>query len=170
MLAEANNYKDEIKKINESNQNFLGEIDSKEQKIFELNESIKQLKDKNEKEQKFFEEYEEKEKLEKAPLEFYDIIVDINSMQKIRTEGWEIRMNEKGKKLTEDKNKKKRIVIGLLGNKNSGKSSLLQALLGGKMKTRTTFNTIGLSIKFSEDEFVFLDSTGPESPLRLSRG
>ena len=65
---------------------------------------------------------EEKEKLEKDPLEFYDIIVNINSMQRIKKEGWEIRMNETGKKISEDKNEKKKLIIGVLGNKNKGKS------------------------------------------------
>ena len=108
---------------------------------------------------------EEKEKLEKDPLEFYDIIVNINSMQRIKKEGWEIRMNENGKKISEDKNEKKKLIIGVLGNKNKGKSFLLQALSGEKMQTGTTINTIGLSIKYSENKFVLLDCAGSESPI-----
>lgn len=108
---------------------------------------------------------EEKDKLEKDPLEFYDIIVDINSMQDIKREGWKIKMNENGRKLSEDKSQNKRLIIGVLGNRNKGKSFILQALSGEKMQTGTTINTIGLSIKYSENKYVLLDCAGSESPI-----
>ena len=107
---------------------------------------------------------EEKQKLEKNPLDFYDIIVNINSMQNIK-KGWEIKMNENGKKIIESKEKVKKLVIGVMGNRNKGKSFLLQALSGERMQTGTTINTIGLSIKYSENKFVLLDSEGSDSPI-----
>lgn len=174
-----------IKELENKNENLMKafeEYKNKEKKMAKLEEIIKNNKSKEiDLENKFksievekakltsklsqLENNEEKEKLEKDPLEFYDIIVNINSMQNIKREGWEIRMNESGKKITEDKNEKKRLVIGVIGNRNKGKSFMLQALSGEKMQTGTTINTIGLSIKYSEDKFVLLDCAGSESPI-----
>ena len=85
-------------------------------------------------------------------------------MQNIK-KGWEIKMNENGKKIIESKEKVKKLVIGVMGNRNKGKSFLLQALSGERMQTGTTINTIGLSIKYSENKFALLDSEGSESPI-----
>ena len=107
----------------------------------------------------------EKSKLEKDPLEFYDIIVNINSMQNVSKEGWDIYMNENGKKISELKDNENKLVIGVMGNRNKGKSFLLQALSGVELQTGTTISTIGLSIKYSENKYVLLDCAGSESPL-----
>ena len=179
------NLKENIKELENKNENFMKafeEYKNKEKEIAKLEEIIKNNKSKEiDLENKFktiqvekkkltsklseLENIEEKEKLQKDPLEFYDIIVNINSMQNIKREGWEIKMNESGKKMAEDKKEKKRLVIGVIGNRNKGKSFLLQALSGEKMQTGTTINTIGLSIKYSEDKFVLLDCAGSESPI-----
>lgn len=140
--------------ISKTNLNDLG----KELKI--LKEKNKELNSKID----ILNKTEEKQKLEKNPLDFYDIIVNINSMQNIK-KGWEIKMNENGKKIIESKEKVKKLVIGVMGNRNKGKSFLLQALSGERMQTGTTINTIGLSIKYSENKFVLLDSEGSESPI-----
>ena len=179
------NLKENIKELENKNENFMKafeEYKNKEKEIAKLEEIIKNNKSKEiDLENKFksiqvekkkltsklseLENIEEKEKLQKDPLEFYDIIVNINSMQNIKREGWEIKMNESGKKISEDKKEKKRLVIGVIGNRNKGKSFLLQALSGEKLQTGTTINTIGLSIKYSEDKFVLLDCAGSESPI-----
>ena len=70
-----------------------------------------------------------------------------------------------GKKIIDSNDKIKKLVIGVIGNRNKGKSFLLQALSGEKLQTGTTINTVGLSIKYSEDKFVLLDSEGSESPI-----
>ena len=129
------------------------EINILKEKNKELNSKIKIL-----------DKIEEKQNLGKNPLDFYDIIVNINSMQNIKN-GWEVKINENGKKIIDSKEKNKKLVIGVMGNRNKGKSFLLQAISGEKMQTGTTINTIGLSIKFSEDKFVLLDSEGSESPI-----
>jgi len=140
--------------INKSNLNDMEkELNILKEKNKELNSYIKIL-----------DKTEEKQKLGKNPLDFYDIIVNINSMQNIK-KGWEVKMNENGKKIIDSKEKNKKLVIGVMGNRNKGKSFLLQAISGEKMQTGTTINTIGLSIKFSEDKFVLLDSEGSESPI-----
>ena len=66
----------------------------------DLEKELKILKEKNKELNSkidILDKTEEKQKLEKNPLDFYDIIVNINSMQNIK-KGWEIKMNENGKK------------------------------------------------------------------------
>ena len=125
-------------------------IDNTKSEGSELEKKYKALKLENNElslKLKLLDNLEEKDKLEKDPLEFYDIIIYINSMQDIKREGWKIKMNENGRKLSEDKSQNKRLIIGVLGNRNKGKSFILQALSGEKMQTGTTINTIGLSIQ-----------------------
>ena len=107
----------------------------------------------------------EKENLSKDPLEFYDIIGNINSMQNVNTDGWDYYMNEEGYNIVQSKDKIERLVIGVMGNRNKGKSFILQALSGASLKTGTTINTIGISIKYLENKYVLLDCAGSESPL-----
>ena len=52
-----------------------------------------------------------------------------------------------------------------MGERNKGKSFLLQALSGASLKTGTTINTIGISIKYLENKYVLLDCAGSESPI-----
>ena len=74
-------------------------------------------------------------------------------------------MNEEGKKVAESKEKEERLVIGVMGNRNKGKSFMLQVLSGVVLQTGTTVSTIGLSIKYLENKYVLLDCAGSESPL-----
>ena len=74
-------------------------------------------------------------------------------------------MNENGKKISELKEEENKLVVGVMGNRNKGKSFMLQAISGEELQTGTTISTIGLSIKYSEDKFVLLDCAGSESPL-----
>ena len=132
------NYKNEIQLLNNDIQNF-------------------------QKESKF--NLKEKENLSKDPLEFYDIIGNINSIQNVSTDGWNFYMNEEGFKIDQSKDIAERLVIGVMGNRNKGKSFILQALSGACLKTGTTINTIGISIKYLENKYVLLDCAGSESPL-----
>ena len=132
------NYKNEIQKLNNDIQIFP-------------------------KESKF--NLKEKENLSKDPLEFYDIIGNINSIQNVSTDGWNFYMNEEGFKIDQSKDIAERLVIGVMGNRNKGKSFILQALSGACLKTGTTINTIGISIKYLENKYVLLDCAGSESPL-----
>ena len=52
-----------------------------------------------------------------------------------------------------------------MGERNKGKSFLLQALSGASLKTGTTINTIGISIKYLENKYALLDCAGSESPI-----
>ena len=107
----------------------------------------------------------EKENLSKDPLEFYDIIGNINSIQNVSIDGWDFYMNEEGFKIDQSKDIVERLVIGVMGNRNKGKSFILQILSGVSLKTGTTINTIGISIKYLDNKYVLLDCAGSESPL-----
>ena len=146
-----------LKEIREKYINEKRENDTLKKEINDLKNKIKYFeKDVN---------IKERFKLDKDPLEFYDIIININSMQNISNDGWEIYMNENGKKISELKNNESKLVIGVMGNRNKGKSFMLQALSGEELQTGSSISTIGLSIKFSENKFVLLDCAGSESPL-----
>ena len=60
--------------------------------------------------------------------DFYDIIIDIKSIKEIK-EGWEIKMNEKGKNNYNKHKNNKTIKIGILGNSNKGKSFILSKII-----------------------------------------
>ena len=174
--------KENIKKLEDQNNQFKEEINKKNKQINDLTEKIKELELKNgdlninienikNENNKLKDEInkcnnkDEKINLDKDPLDFYDIIVDINSMRNIKSIGWDILMTKKGKEIIESKVKNKSLVIGVIGNRNKGKSFILQALSGEKLQTGTSISTVGLSIKYSNNKFVLLDCAGSESPL-----
>ena len=142
----------EINKYKENEKNFKNEIQK-------LNSDIENIQ----KDSKF--NLKEKENLSKDPLEFYDIIGNINSIQNVCVDGWDFYMNEEGFKIDQSKDIVERLVIGVMGNRNKGKSFILQALSGASLKTGTTVNTIGISIKYLDNKYVLLDCAGSESPL-----
>ena len=158
---------DLIQKLEEKNKEMENASNINKSNYIDLEKKLNNLEEKNKELMSFINilnKNEEKKKLDKNPLEFYDIIVNINSMQNIKN-GWEVKLNENGKKIIDSNQKIKKLVIGVMGNRNKGKSFLLQALSGEKMQTGTTINTVGLSIKYSEDKFILLDSEGSESPI-----
>ena len=140
-------------------QNFRKEKEESRQTIQRLQKEIDNLKI----DSKYH--FNEKENLSKDPLEFYDIIGNINSMQNVNTDGWDFYMNKDGCDIVKSTNDIQRLVIGVMGNRNKGKSFILQALSGATLKTGTTINTIGISIKYLDDRYVLLDCAGSESPL-----
>ena len=107
----------------------------------------------------------------KLSEEFYDVIIKINSI-KYLDEGWEILMNERGKNNYEKyKNIEKIVRIGVIGNENKGKSTILKRISGFDLPTGYSIKTEGLSIKYPELEkypnlhLVLLDSAGRETPV-----
>ena len=149
----------QLNQFKEKEKNYQKETEKSYQKIQQLNDEIENMK----KDFKF--NSTEKENLSKDPLEFYNIIGDINSMQNVNTDGWIFYMNEEGYKIIQSKDKTERLIIGVMGNRNKGKSFILQALSGASLQTGTTINTIGISIKYLENKYVLLDCAGSESPL-----
>ena len=102
--------------------------------------------------------------------DFYDVIIDIKSIKEIN-KGWEIKMNERGKKNYELYKEKEILKIGVLGNANKGKSYLLSRISKIDLPSGTSIRTEGLSIKYPELEkfkhrkIALLDSAGFETPV-----
>ena len=99
--------------------------------------------------------------------EGYDIVIDITSMHDLISGGWAIKY-PKGKEEYERKMKMDTIVIGVIGNRNKGKSFILQKLSGYEVPQGYSIITEGLSIKYGEEEdhcIAILDSAGKETPL-----
>ena len=167
--AEKQRIKSHINQQNQELENQLNQYKEKEinyQKETEKScQKIQQLNDEIEKMKKDLFNSTEKENLSKDPLEFYNIIGNINSMQNVSIDGWDFYMNEEGYNIIQTKDKTPRLIIGVMGNRNKGKSFILQALSGASLQTGTTINTIGISIKYLENKYVLLDCAGSESPL-----
>ena len=77
-------------KFEEKEQNFLKEIEKSKLTIQRLQNEIDNIKI----DSKYH--LDEKENPSKDPLEFYDIIGNINSMQNVNTDGWDFYMNKDG--------------------------------------------------------------------------
>ena len=145
------------------------------EKINKLTEEIKVLNQ----DMKKLRKEEELQNFQKHSLEenFYDIVIDINSITSVSTEGWNIKFNPKilekfkqdikkkkekeEKKEKEKKDKKNQegqeedeeqntITLGVLGNNNKGKSFLLSRISEIKLLTGTSIETKGLSSKYPE--------------------
>ena len=54
-------------------------------------------------------------------IDAYDVIIDANAISNI-TKGWEVKMSEKGREQYQKQSGKKSCVVGVVGNKNKGKS------------------------------------------------
>ena len=103
--------------------------------------------------------------------DFYDIIIDINSIKNVNKEGWKIKFNEKGLDKYKKFKKQELITIGVLGNNNKGKSFILSKISKIKLLTGTSIHTEGLSVKYPElkgykgRQLILLDSAGFETPV-----
>ena len=101
---------------------------------------------------------------------FYDIVVDISSIPKLK-EGWEIEMSTEGQKKYEEFKNVNLIKIGSAGHMNKGKTFILSKLSKIKLPSGTSINTKGISVKYpkleeeSNKKFILLDSAGLESPI-----
>jgi len=152
-----------IELINEIN-NKIREINKKNEEINKKTEKIKNLQ-----------KLDEWEDVKQKKLEnFYDIIIDVNSVLKLEN-GWEIEMEEDGKKKYEKYREDELIVIGVIGNMNRGKSFILSKLSKIKLPSGTSINTKGISVKYPDlkDEndlrkYILLDSAGLEAPILKS--
>ena len=101
---------------------------------------------------------------------FYDIIVNIDSMKNI-LKGWKVKFTEEGKKHYETMKVLKKLVVGVVGNRNRGKSFLLSKLSGEILPDCSSIKTEGISIKYpkmdkeSQAEYILMDSAGLENAL-----
>ena len=152
-------------KIRQKYPDFIKEYDKLKKEIETLRAEKEFLEGKIEKFKDKSEIYENK----KAE-DFYDVIIKINSILSL-AQGWDISMIEKGKK-NYDKYKNVSIIsIGVIGNENKGKSTILKKISDFDIPTGFSIKTEGLSIKYPEIKehpnlkIVLLDSAGLKTPV-----
>ena len=133
-----------------------------------LQEKINELNIIRDREKRFREFYKNFEGNKKNVNEFYDTILNINSILDIN-KGWEIKFNSKKGKEEYDKMVKEDILkVGVIGNGNKGKSFFLSKISDYELPTGTSIRTEGLSLKFpdnSNKKIILMDSAGFETPL-----
>ena len=130
------------------------------------NEELKKEKDKFE---KILESFKGKYHDYRFKLEcFYDIIINIDSLRNLY-KGWKVKFTEQGKKNYEIMKEKKVLTVGILGNRNSGKTFILSKL--SRVDLPVGIKTEGISIKYPEMEkdkpakYILIDSAGFENPF-----
>ena len=87
---------------------------------------------------------------------------------KLFKDGWELLYTEKGEKNYEIKKVKNLTVVAVIGNKNKGKSYILQKISGNKLPLGYSVTTKGISILYPKNlnqNIILLDSAGFEVPL-----
>ena len=175
--------KDLTKDKNELNSIINTKENNLRKKSQELNEEKINLQNQIRQNEIYRKEYENKMKIidessdkshlyeGKSSEEFYDVIIKINSI-KYLDEGWDISMNEKGQNnYNKYKDVNTIIRLGVIGNENKGKSTILHKISGLPLPTGYSIKTEGLSIKYPELEkypnlkLVLLDSAGLETPV-----
>ena len=115
------------------------------------------------------EQIEKEKRFKQQKDSFYNMIIQINSMDQLINEGWPIKINAKAD--IKDYLEKDVSVVSILGNKNSGKSFLLHLLAHKEIPNGFTVTTEGLSFiipdnaKNKDDNVILIDTAGTESPL-----
>ena len=100
----------------------------------------------------------------------YDIIINIDSLRNI-SKGWKVKFSYEGKKNYDIMKNEEALVVGIVGNRNRGKSFLLSKLSKDILPDGTSIKTEGISIKYHgmEDtkkaDYILMDSVGFENPL-----
>ena len=101
-------------------------------------------------------------------LDYYDIIFDIDSLENLKKNGWQLISGPNGYEKYKDKKDKKNTVVSVIGNKNKGKSFILAKLSGKEIPDGFNITTKGLSViypDFEDKNIIFLDTAGFEIPL-----
>ena len=113
--------------------------------------------------------------LKKKAEDFYDVIIDIDSISSLEKRGWEVKYNQERKEIYDKIISEKTIKLGVLGVNNVGKSYLLSKIAKIDIPTGYSIETKGISIKYSEDSkgeekgICILDSAGFETPLLIEK-
>ena len=132
---------------NEELQKEIGILKEKEKQIEEIkNENLK-LKKTIDNLNKIDEIIEKKNKKFE---DFYDIIININSIRNVNKEGWKVKFTKNGLEKYKRYKNKELITLGVLGNNNKGKSFLLSKISKINLLTGTSIQTEGLSVKYPD--------------------
>ena len=145
----------------------------KEERIKIEEEKARIEKEKRDEEMKIFKE-EEKKKNREAQ-DFYDLVLDFNSFEQLKKDGWNANFTRMGKKKFDKCISKNEfnIVIGVVGNKNRGKSYLLGRIMQmdeyknphGFLVTTSGISCIFPRLDNTDNTFITLDSAGRDNPL-----
>lgn len=141
------------------------EIKMKEEENKNLKQKNEKLSKNNATDKAYFDEEENKN--------YYDVVIEIDSINTLTKNGWKINYNENNKEKYEKIIKEETLKIGVLGLNNVGKSFILSLLAGLEIPTGFSIETKGISIKYTEDEeksdknICILDSAGLETPLLI---
>ena len=98
----------------------------------------------------------------------YDIILVITSFKDLVNNGWIVKYKDGKKENYINYMNKDTIIVGVVGNKNKGKTFILEQLSGYKLKQGFNVKTEGLSIRYGRETnhiIAILDSAGQETPL-----
>ena len=105
---------------------------------------------------------------------FYDMVLNFSSFEQLKEKGekdklgWYPEFFGEGKKRYEECISVDTVTIGIVGNKNRGKSFLLGRIIGKPLRAGFFVNTIGISALFPNIEkkaFITLDTAGKDNPL-----
>ena len=116
---------------------------------------------------------EKKFKEKNESIKFYDMVLDFSSFEQLRKEGWIASFSEKGKEKYDKCINENNITIGIIGNKNRGKSYLLGRIIGKNNYQNPNgflITTQGISANFpiledTDQVFITLDTAGKDNPL-----
>lgn len=155
-----------------------GEIEKMKKKLEDLEKKEKEWENKN---KDWNEKYKRNEimlegtsgrfhKVRKQLQNFYDIIIDIDSIKNM-VKGWKIKFTEEGKKNYEIMKNEEKLIVGVVGNRNRGKSFVLSKLSNEILPDGSSIKTEGISIKYprmvegKKAEYILMDSAGFENAL-----
>ena len=165
--------KEQIKNQKEIIENLNQKLENTKKDISQLNQQHNLILEEKNNYLSIIERNQTKnEYLENKIEDYYDVVVDINSIKSLKNEGWKICYNKERvdyKTIISEDN----IKIGVLGLNNVGKSYLLSKLVEISIPTGYSIETKGISIKYSkgveeaDKNICILDSAGFESPLLL---
>ena len=151
----------EIEKLKKSNEKKNSSNDKLNKENSKLKNEIEKLK-----------KVEELRNYKTSKFEdFYDIIIDINSIKSVNTEGWKVKFDQKGLDKYNKYKDTELIIISVIGNNNKGKSFLLSKISKIILLFGTSIYTQGLSVKYPElkgykgRQLILLDSAGLETPV-----
>ena len=175
MLQKYNQIENEKKNLDIEYQNLklkLTNLEENEKKYDILKEEIKKKDRELENINRNADKSLKYESLKKE--DFYDIIIKCNSINELK-KGWDVLMNENGKKNYQDSKEMKYTKIGVIGSENRGKSTILSDFSQIELPTGVSIKTEGLSIKYPDLEkfknrkIILLDSAGLETAILNSK-
>ena len=120
---------------------------------------------------------DKKQEVIRQTKSFYDLILDFSKFEQLYKGGWEIIWGKDGKEKYEKCKKSDNVVVGVIGNKNKGKSFLLSKFINKENFSNNEHGflvtTKGISANFPilEDEgenatnVITLDTAGKDNPL-----